>query len=159
MIHFVRELPAEFSLDDCQVPALKLLIPWSRKRFGSVHPQFRAWLDAVRGQLERATAKEPTPPTDWARPANVDCKCQYCTQLKSFLTDNTHEVSRIPAREDMRQHLIGMINRHQCDVKHALVRKGSPYSLVLTKTTGSFERAVKRFEADRRLLSELPSAS
>jgi hypothetical protein len=30
--------------------------------------------------------------------------------------------------------------------------------LVLTKTSGSFERAVKRFEADRRLLNALPIA-
>jgi len=159
VIQFVRELPDEFSLDDCQVPALKSLIPWSLKRFGSVHPEFQTWLNAVRRQLERATAKEPTPPTDWARPANVDCTCQYCAQLKSFLSDAAHEVGRIPAREEMRQHLIGMIDRHQCDVKHALERKGSPYSLVLTKTTGSYERAVKRFKSDRRLQSELPSVS
>lgn len=159
VIRFVRELPDEFSLDDCQVPALKSLIPWSRQRFGSVHPQFKSWLDAVRGQLERATAKEPKPPADWARPADVDCKCQYCAQLKAFLADAAHEVGRIPAREDLRQHLIGMIGRHRCDVKHALERKGSPYSLVLTKTTGSFDRAVKRFEEDRRLLIALPSVS
>ena len=37
-----------------------------------------------------------------------------------------------------------------------LGRKGSPYSLVLTKTTGSFDRAVKRFETDLKLLGELP---
>ena len=156
---FVRGLPDDFSLDNCQVPALKLLIPWSRQRFGSVHPQFQSWLDDARGRLEHATAREPTPPTDWARPANVDCKCQYCAQLNAFLADASHEVGRIPAREDVRQHLIGMIDRHQCDVKHAIERKGSPYSLVLTKTTGSFERAVKRFEDDRRLLSALLSVS
>jgi hypothetical protein len=159
VIRFVRELPDEFSLDDCQVPALNSLIPWSRKRFSSVLTQFKSWLDAVRTQLERATAKEPTPPIDWARPANVDCKCQYCAQLKGFLVDSAHEVGRIPAREDLRHHLIGIIDRHQCDVRHSLDRKGSPYSLVLTKTTGSFDRAVKRFEDDRRLLSALPSVS
>ncbi|MCE9565930.1 MAG: 2OG-Fe(II) oxygenase [Planctomycetes bacterium] len=159
VIRFARELPDEFSLDDCQVPALKLLIPWSQKRFGVVQPQFRSWLDAVRGELERATAKKPTPPTDWARPANVDCKCQCCAQLKAFLADARHEIGRIPAREDLRQHLIRTIDQHQCDVKHKLERKGSPYSLVLTKTTGSFDRAVKRFEDDRRLLSALPSVS
>ncbi len=159
VIGFVRESPDEFRLGDCQVPALKSLIPWSRRRFGSVHPQFQSWLGAVRGQLERASAEEPTPPADWARPADVDCKCQYCAQLKAFLADPAHEVGRIPAREDMRQHLIGMIGRHQCDVKYALERQGNPYSLMLTKTTGSFDRAVKRFEEDRRLLSSLPSAS
>ena len=40
-------------------------------------------------------------------------------------------------------------------VQYALERRGSPYSLVLTKTTGSFERATKRFEADCRLLKIL----
>lgn len=159
VLRFVRELPDDFSLDNCQVPALKLLIPWSRLRFGSLHPQFQSWLDTVRGRLEHATAQEPTPPTDWMRPADVDCKCQYCAQLNASLADASHEVGRIPAREDARRHLISMIDRHQCDVKHALERKGSPYSLVLTKTTGSYERAVQRFKEDRRLLSALPSVS
>ena len=86
-------------------------------------------------------------------------KCQYCAQLKGFLADVALEVGRISAREDMRRHLIDMIDRHQCDVKHSLERKGSPYSLVLTKTTGSFERAVTRFKDDFRLLSSLPSVA
>ena len=84
------------------------------------------------------------------------CTCRFCAQLNAFLADPVNEIGRIPAREDMRQHLIGMIQRHRCDVKHALERKGSPFSLVLTKTTGSFERAVKRFQADLKLLDALP---
>ena len=77
-------------------------------------------------------------------------------RLTAFLGDPANEVGRIAAREDVRQHLIGIISRHQCDVKYAFERKGSPYSLVLTKTTGSFDRAVKRFETDLKLLGELP---
>ena len=158
VIHFVEESPDEFSLDDCQVPCLKSLIPWSRKLFGSVLPQLASWLASVRQKLESATVKHPVPPTDWARPADLACDCQYCAQLKAFLADPANEVGRIPAREDMRRHLIDIIYRHQCDVKHSLERKGSPYSLVLTKTSGSFERSVKRFEANRRLLNALPIA-
>lgn len=156
VIHSVQESPDEFSLDDCQVPCLKSLIPWSQKQLGSVPPQLASWLTAVRQRLESATAQQPAPPTDWARPAEVACTCQYCAQLEVFLGDPANEVGRIRAREESRQHLIGTIAQHQCDVKHALERKGSPFSLVLTKTTGSFERAVKRFEANRRLLSALP---
>ena len=158
VIQFVQESPDEFSLDDCQVPCLKSLIPWSQKRFGSVHPQLLSWLAAVRQKLESATVKHPVPPTDWTRPADLACECQYCAELKAFLADPANEVGRIPAREEMRQHLIGIIDRHQCDIKHSLERKGSPYSLVLTKTNGSFERAVKRFEANHRLLNALPIA-
>jgi hypothetical protein len=156
VVRFVQQSPDEFRLGDCQIPSLKKLIPWSRKQFGRVHPRLASWLAAVREYLETATAKPPAPPTDWARPAGVDCACQYCARLNAFLADPTEEVGRIPARKDARQHLVGMIGRHQCDVKHALERKGSPYSLVLTKTTGSFDRAMKRFEADRRLLKAMP---
>jgi hypothetical protein len=157
LIRFVLESPDEFSLDDCQVPSLKSLIPWSQKVFGSVRPQLASWLACVRERLESATAQPPAPPSDWARPTDVDCKCQYCAQLKAFLADPASEITRIPAREDMRRHLINIIGSHQCDVKHTLERKGSPYSLVLTKTSGTFERSVQRFEMNRRLLSELPS--
>jgi hypothetical protein len=159
VIRFVQKTPDEFRLDECQVPSLKLLIPWSQKQFGQVHPQLTAWLASVRQQLESATARQPQPLTDWARPADVDCTCQYCAQLKAYLADPANEVGRIAAREDRRQHLIDMIRRHECDVRHTLERKGSPHCLVFTKTTGSYERAVKRFKADRRLLNALPPAS
>jgi hypothetical protein len=159
VIHFVQQFPDEFSLDDCQVPSLKSLIPWSRQQFGSVPPPLATWLASVRQRLESATAKKPAPPTDWARPADMACNCQYCAQLKAFLADPLNEVGRIPAREDLRQHLIGIIDHHQYDVKYALERKGSPFSLVLTKTAGSFDRAIKRFEADCLLLSALPPDS
>jgi hypothetical protein len=158
-IRFVQETPDEFSMDDCLAPCLKSLIPWSRKRFGSVPPQLQAWLDTVRQQLESATAEEPQAPTDWTRPAEVACTCQYCAQLNAFLADPVQEQSRIAAREDMRRHVIGKINEHLCDVKHSLERKGSPHRLLLTKTTGSYDRAVKRFAADRKLLSVLLSVS
>ncbi len=159
VIGFVESSPDEFSLDECQVPSLKGLVPWSQKQLGVVHPHLLSWLASVRQKLESATATQPAPPADWARPANVACTCQYCAQLKAFLADPAKDVGRIQAREDMRQHLIGMIGRHDCDVQHALERKGSPYSLVLTKTTGSFDRATKRFEADRRLLKILDEVS
>ncbi|HTN04110.1 MAG TPA: hypothetical protein VL132_19625, partial [Planctomycetaceae bacterium] len=159
VIRFVQQSPEEFQFDHCQVPSLVELIPWSRKQFRLVHPQLQSWLASVRQQLESATARQPQPPNDWTRPADVECTCQFCSRLNAFLADPSTEIGRIAAREDLRQHVVGTINRHQCDVRHTLERQGSPYSLVLTKTTGSYDRAVKRYETDCRLLSELPPAS
>lgn len=68
------------------------------------------------------------------------------------------EVTRIAAREDLRSHVIVNIRRHQYDVSHKLERKGSPYSLVLKKTTGSYKQAVKQFKVNVKLLKSLPSA-
>ena len=159
VIEFVERSSEEFSLDDCQVPSLKTMVPWSAKQIGQVHAQLLSWLASVRQELESATARQPVPPADWARPADVACTCRFCAQLNAFLADPDHEVGRIPAREDARHHVIDLIGRHQCDVNHALERSGSPYSLVLTKTTGSFKRAAKRFEADCRLLEALDEVS
>jgi hypothetical protein len=159
VIRFVQKSSDEdFSMDHCVVPCLKSLIPWSQKQFGSVPPQLASWLADVRQQLESATARPPTPPANWSRPYDVNCTCPHCAQLKAFLADADNEVGGIQAREDIRQHLIGIIDKHQCDLNHNLDRKRSPFVLVLTKATRSYERAVKRFQADRRLLSALPIA-
>jgi hypothetical protein len=159
VIGFVQSSPQTFRLDECQVPVLKTLVPWSQKRFGSVPPQLASWLEDVRRQLESATASRPAPPADWRRPATITCKCQFCEKLTAFLDDPASETTRIPAAERSRQHLIDMIGQGQCDVKHSLERKGSPYSLVLTKTAASFDRAVQRYEKDLELLASLPPAS
>ena len=156
MIHFVQQTPDEFTLNDCHVPSLQALVPWSEKRLGSVPAQLTAWLKAVRQQLASATAFKPLPPSNWLRPAEVTCNCQYCTQLNTFLASPASEVGRIPAKEESRRHLIDSINKHRCDITHKLEKTGSPYSLVLKKTTGSYERALKRFETDCSLQSALP---
>lgn len=157
LLGFVQQHPEEFRLDECQVPSLKALIPWAKKHFGAVHPLLASWLGTVRQTLEALTAAEPSPSSDWARPAEVPCRCEFCAQLNAFLADAANKVGRIPAREDCRQHLIMKIEQHQCDVTHTLERTKSPYTLVLTKTTGSFDRALKRFRADQKLLRELPT--
>jgi hypothetical protein len=159
VLQFVESQPDEFRLDDCQVPTLATLVPWSRRKYGVVHPPLESWLASVRHKLETATARQPEPPVDWARSADVDCGCVWCAQLKDFLADAAANVERIKAREETRRHLINKICRHECDVNHSLERKGTPYTLVLTKTTASFERAVKQFEADRRLLQVLVEVS
>ncbi len=155
LLGFVQQHPEEFRLDECQVPSLKALITWAKKRFGAVHPLLASWLATVRQTLESLTAAEPLPPADWARPAEVDCQCQFCAQLNAFLSDSANKVGRISAREDHRRHVILKIDQHQCDVTHVLEKGKSPYTLVLTKTTGSFDRALKRFHADQKLLEEL----
>ncbi len=157
LIKFVQSAPEEFSLEAAQVPCLTSVVPWTKKRLGAVGPYLENWLSDVRRELQAATLSEPEPPIDWARPAEVDCNCQFCGQLNEFLSNATDEVGRIAARENARRHLIGMIASHQCDVKHKLERKGSPYSLVLTKTRGSYDRALKRYKADQKLLASLPT--
>ena len=60
-------------------------------------------------------------------------------------------------REDVRAHLVHSIHVHACDVTHTTQRRGSPYSLALVKTTGSYERAVKQWAKYAASLKSLES--
>jgi hypothetical protein len=155
VIEFIVKSQDAFQLDHCQVPCLERLVPWCRRRFGSVPAPMVSWWSSVRAQLESATRSQPEPYRDWKRPAAVECKCKYCAELSSFLADPNQETTRIAAAEHDRTHLSHQIERQRCDVKTKLDRKGRPFSLVLTKTDASFKRAVKRFEADQKLLRRL----
>jgi hypothetical protein len=158
VVRFVESLPGRFSLEFGHVPALKQLVPWSVKKFGHLPAPLESWLSSVRRQLETATASVPQPPSDWTRKSNVSCQCRYCGQLKDFLMDRDAEVGRIPAREDMRSHVIQEIERQQLDVVHSLEKRGSPFTLVLKKTQASFRRQMKRHQLDKELLETLPTS-
>ncbi len=155
VIDFAKKFPSEFSLDFCQVPTLKALIPWSKKTLKNVPQPLAKWLTEVREHLESITAEPPSPPADMTRPANFDCQCRFCGQLKAFLSDPVNPMGKISAAESSRRHLLDEIHRNKLDVTHTLERRGSPLSLIFTKTTGSYERSVKRFEADQKLLATL----
>lgn len=152
VIRFVADQPARFSLEDVQVPSLSQVVGWMRKQKSAIHPLLIAWLRTIQQRLITATAQEPQPPADWARPAEIACTCQHCRRLNEILAAPNEATGRIHAREDMRSHLITTISRHQCDVTHKLEKTGSPYALVFTKTDGSYQRRLKRYCADQELL-------
>ncbi|MGE5192760.1 MAG: 2OG-Fe(II) oxygenase [Deltaproteobacteria bacterium] len=157
VIRFVRSQPRRFSAEKTQVPGLEQTVGWLRKQNAAAPPAITQWLRALERELSAATEREPRPPTDWARPAEIACQCEFCRQLNALLADPNAATGRVPARADARDHLTREAARHKCDVTCKLERRGSPYALVFTKTTGSFERRKKRYAADRKLLQTVRS--
>jgi hypothetical protein len=47
------------------------------------------------------------------------------------------------------------IDHHRIDCAHVTERRGRPYTLVCTKNQASFERDLKQYKTDRKLLMEL----
>ena len=105
--------------------------------------------------LREATAQPPEPPKDWKREAKLGCACDDCVALSRFLRDPAERVGRFPMNKQRRQHLHRQIDQHQCDVTHVTERKGSPQTLVCTKTQSSYERRRKQYEDDQVVLAEL----
>jgi hypothetical protein len=105
--------------------------------------------------LRAATAQPPEPPKDWKREAKLGCTCDDCVALSRFLRDPAERVGRFPMNKQRRQHLHRQIDQHHCDVTHVTERKGSPQTLVCTKTQSSYERRRKQYEDDQVVLAEL----
>ncbi len=104
----------------------------------------RPWTDRVINLLDQRFATAPKPPADHARPGLTVSDCADCRLLDAFLRDPRRPNEQFPLPESRRQHLLDVIRKQVCDVETSVLRRGRPYSLVCTKTTASFERALAR---------------
>jgi hypothetical protein len=143
-----------YDLHEVLIPDIKAISKWISK-VPAAQPAASRLLQYCVAQLRAATAQRIEPPKDWTREAELGCKCEDCRALSRFLGDPTQRVGRFPIRKERRRHLHQQIEIHRCDVTHVTDRKGSPQTLVCTKTQESYERRLKQFDIDTKLLAEL----
>jgi hypothetical protein len=115
------------------------------------------WLNYTIGFLKNETASEPQAPRDFRREAKISCRCEYCQQLIKFLQSPTQTVHRFKVRKELRGHLHTTIESERCDVSHVTERIGSPQTLVCTKNTNSYQRALKQYNIDKENLEVVQS--
>lgn len=113
------------------------------------------WLAACRRELEIRTAEAPRKPTDYRRADKLSCKCADCRALGAFLADPVRQQARFPMAKERRRHLHSIIDSNHCDCTHVTEHRGSPHTLVCTKTTASYEAACQIYERDLQNLSRL----
>ncbi|HET6573365.1 MAG TPA: 2OG-Fe(II) oxygenase [Fimbriiglobus sp.] len=137
------------------ITALTDLRPWLRTHLTARCEGVSRWVAACRAQLEALTAREPAPPGDLRREANIDCRCADCAELRRFLGDPAAGAHRFRAAQDRRSHLEHVIRNRGCDVDCTTERAGSPHVLVCTKNTASFQARLRKYHEDCRHLATL----
>ena len=113
------------------------------------------WLKACRSQLAGRCTIPPQPPRDFRREHKLSCKCNDCRVLSGFLADPDNEQLRLPLAKRRRQHLHQIIDGNGCDLTHVTERRGSPHTLVCTKTIASYEAACRIHERDTKNLARI----
>ena len=66
------------------------------------------------------------------------CACERWATLTAFLSDARRRTFEWPLAKPGRQHVHGRIDNAEIAVIHVTRRRGSPYTLVLTKTDALF---------------------
>ena len=144
----------EYDLTDAHVAAIFAL----EKQLGKLatpNVAISKWLGFCRAELENRVAAAPQKPLDYRRAADLSCTCKDCQALAEFLADPEKPQARFPMGKGRRQHLHGVIGSHDCDCTHVTERRGSPQTLVCTKTTASYEAARKIYDRDLKHLARI----
>jgi hypothetical protein len=145
--------PDKYPLLEVHLGALAGLQDWLKKNVKARNVGLSQWLAACRAQLEALTAQLPQKPRDFRRPAPVTCRCKLCQELNRYLADPKEEGHRFMAPQHDRSHLEHAISQHQCDVEIATERTRPSHTLVCTKNTKSYERALKKYHEDQKRLA------
>lgn len=154
LVDHVLEQPEHYDLTDVQLPAILKLKP-RLSSLSSPSPGITEWLNTCRENLEGLSREAPKKPTDYRRENTLGCHCKDCQPLAIFLADPDKKQARFPLAKARRQHLHQKIDRGRIDLTHVTERQGRPYTLVCTKTTASWEEAVKIYKRDKRNLAKL----
>lgn len=146
------------SSPDYPVLALVHLLETARQIYGARElgaPNF-ASIDAhCISELEKRLARSTRSNDDWSITPPARCSCQLCAELSRFLVASDRTTLNWPLAEIKRSHIHGMLAAHDLPVTHTTRRTGSPYTLVLTKTSAVFERDAAERAAWQRGLDAL----
>lgn len=90
-----------------------------------------------------------------SRIVKLSCRCEDCRELQAFALNPDEQTHRFRVRKDRRQPLHRNIERHGLDMTHVTERKGSPQTLVCTKTRRTYERRCDQYQKDISSMSTL----
>ena len=118
------------------------------------------WRHAADFLLARS-ARPPEEPRDWTIDGDTGCRCEHCRRLRDFCRDPAAQVARFRLRKALRAHLHQAIDDRGLDIEHVTERRGSPFTLVCTKTRASHRRRLAEYADDiscmRGLIRAAPS--
>jgi hypothetical protein len=80
---------------------------------------------------------------DWSVTWRDTCGCDLCTTFGEFLSDASRRTLEWPLAEARRKHITQSARAAELPVRQQVLRAGSPYTLILTKTDALFERERK----------------
>jgi len=131
LITFILERPRTFPAD----LIAELLVAWrsdqrpAELRAHGLEPLYRS----ARQRLDAACRAPARAAGDWSIDHPLTCPCDLCAELATFLASPTDVTHRWPLNKERRKHIHPELDAARLPVTHHTERRGSPYTLVLTK--------------------------
>ncbi len=153
LLRALRANRARWPLDEVILPAALALAPAGS---AALRPFAEALRADVAAHLRARVALPLEPPADAARSTDgLRCTCEDCRGLRAFLHNRRELAWTLRAAEARRRHVLEVAHAAKVDLTFRTERRGSPYSLVCTKTQASYAARVVQREADQAALAKL----
>ncbi len=118
---------------------------------GGFAPLFNLTIKRLNKKIEKGMRRKD----DWSMAESSSCDCEDCATLNRFLSSNNQTELRWPINKQRRQHQHQNIDGLGIAVSHLTERKGSPFVLVLNKTTQLFIDDKKQMQKTQKYLVKL----
>lgn len=117
------------------------------------------WKWVARFLLARSSAP-PDTPADWVTPSKgVGCsRCALCRELRAFCADPAASEHRFVRKQSDRSHVEEEIRRNP-EFRLRTLKRGRPYTLIITKTRAGHENRLRQYAGDVRDLRALLRAA
>jgi hypothetical protein len=141
--------PTRWSMDRVVIPTLTDLSPSIRSM-----PAVQSLRTAALKHLQTRMALPLAPFADAGRDSSViKCGCEHCSRVKVFLEDPVAREWRIKVATGIREHITTAGSG--ADLVFFTEKRGTPYTLVCTKSEASYARRVQERVVDRDLVEKL----
>lgn len=142
-------------LPETLIDIIEYLGKEKRKRATALVASLTALRERTAATLHEALEKSDRAADDWSIETSLDCDCEDCRTLASFLAAGDERARDLPLRTDRRAHLHRKIDERELPLGHETRRRGSPYVLQLRKLEALFERSRREHRRVRTLLTRL----
>ncbi len=113
-------------------------------------------LTACRAHLGARMASPPVAPRDATRDTDgMKCTCRDCAALKAFLRDPVAKTWNFKAAQRLRDHVQEVVRKAHLDVATTTLHKGSPHTLVCTKTTARYDARARLHAFDTAIVAAI----
>jgi len=113
---------------------------------------------AVRQCIQAEYPNPPEAPQDWSREGQLDCDCEFCTEVNAFLPKR--EISLMSLDKTLKRNLLHVeseVEKNQIEVDIDIQKVASKFNGIIQKNQSRYEHKRQLYEAAQEIIRNLPS--
>jgi len=148
--------PEETFLTETYGPAIISALH-SLKKKAHTETITQQFASAVRQCLQAQYPHPPEPPQDWSREGQLECQCEFCTEVNAFLPKR--DISSMGMYKMLKRNLLHIeaeVDKSQVEVDIEIQKVASKFNGLIQKNQSRYERKRQLYEAAQGIMRKLP---